>query len=142
MVLDDETGQCIPESQTAALAAYREARSTASVTQSTFYQDEAMMGFTFAPPRVRWGIFYKEELDLLFVTITLFEVKAGVDFGLGVGFRLPAEVTVSNLPGASIMAESSVDLQTKIMPRDFTVQDYTDFCLTQDPPMGNAAYCS
>jgi len=138
MVLDEETGQCIPDEQVAALEQYR--ANAAPITNATAMNTYAMMGFTFAPPRVRWGIFYKEELDLFFFTITLFEVKAGYDFGLGLGFRLPSEVAVLNLPGASILAEQDLSLFTEIQPVNFEAQDYRDFCAVNQ--MGNTAYCN
>ena len=50
---------------------------------------------TFAPPRVRWGLFRHDEVCFWFFgCFTLFEAKIGFDFGIGLGFRLPVEVTV------------------------------------------------
>jgi len=141
MVLDDETGQCVPEDQVEGLQAYRATLLAQKVTKATLtQQDYAMMGFTFAPPRVRWGLFYKEELDLWFVTITLFEVKIGFDFYIGLGFRLPAEVKVLNIPQTSILAEEQFTPLTELQPENFTAQQYRDFCTTQS--MGNADFCN
>lgn len=141
MVLDDETGQCVPEDEVEGLQAYRSAIRAQTVTKVTLtQQDYAMMGFTFAPPRVRWGLFYKEELDLWFVTITLFEVKIGYDFSIGVGFRLPVEVNVLNIPQTSILAEEQFTPLTELQPENFTAQQYRDFCTGQS--MGNADFCN
>ena len=133
-MLDEPTGQCIPDEQVEALADYRSV-----ATGETSLTQYAMMGFTFAPPRVRWGLFYREELDLWFVTITLFEAKIGYDFALGVGFRLPMAVEVSNLPETSILAEQDLDLVSEVRPENFSVQQYEDFCA--DNGLGDSQYC-
>jgi hypothetical protein len=66
MVLDTESGQCVREEQAEALAAFRDGRLDEMLQSSngSSVNPYTLMGFTFAPPRVRWGIFYKEELDL------------------------------------------------------------------------------
>ncbi len=138
-VFDDLTGQCILETQESALQAYRATMSMAPAELDGSLKNYAMMGFTFAPPRVRWGLFYKEELDLYFFTITLFEAKIGYDFALGVGFRLPVEVEVSNLPLDSILAGQHLNPVSEVRPENFSVQQYKDFCTNN--AMGNAAYC-
>ena len=92
-----------------------------------------------APPRLRWGLFYEEQLDLWFVTITLFEAKVGYDFALGVGFRLPVEVEVGNLPAESVPAEQDLDLVAEVRPLDFDAQQYEAFCT--DHALGNSDYC-
>lgn len=139
-VLDSESGQCVAEEQAAALAAfYRGEVNTASTLMARQTPPPyTLMGFTFSPPRVRWGLFYKEEIDLWLFTITLFEAKIGYDFAIGAGFRLPMEVSFENLP-ESVLAEESFDFSTQIQPLDFTANDYTQFCL--DHNMGDAAYC-
>ena len=139
-VLDEPTGQCIPEAQEAALADYRVSMQHSPTAQDISLNKYAMMGFTFSPPRVRWGVFYKEEIDLFFFTFTLFEAKIGYDFALGVGFRLPVQVTASNLPETSILAESNLDLVSRVSPENFSAQQYRTFCTEHG--MGDAAYCN
>jgi len=139
-VLDEPTGQCIPEDQEVALADYRASMQHSLTARDISLNKFAMMGFTFAPPRVRWGLFYKEEIDLFFFTFTLFEAKIGYDFALGVGFRLPVQVTASNLPEGSILAESDLDLVSRVSPENFSAQEYRTFCTERG--MGNSAYCN
>jgi hypothetical protein len=133
-VFDEETGQCVTESQVQSLADFR-----ARAMGETSMQEYALMGFTFAPPRIRWGLFYKEELDLWLFSITLIEVKLGYDFALGVGFRLPVGVEVSGIPDPAILAGSNLTLTSTVRPEDFTAAQYEDFCLARG--MGDASYC-
>lgn len=142
MVFDDDTGQCIAEAQVAALNSFRDSLEgdPAVALQSTSVDQYAMMGFTFAPPHVRWGLFYREELDLWFFTITLYDIKIGYDFGIGAGFRLPVEVTVMNLPDVSILAEGDLNLETELQPVNFSAEDYRSFCAVNQ--MGDAAFCN
>ena len=139
-VLDEPTGQCIPEDQEAALADYRVSMKHSLTAQDMSVDKYAMMGFTFAPPRVRWGLFYKEEVDLFFFTLTLFEAKIGYDFALGVGFRLPVQVTASSLPDTPILAESDFDMVANVWPENFSAQQYRAFCTERG--MGDTAYCN
>jgi hypothetical protein len=140
MELDDATGQCIESTQVTALAQARAQLLAPAATGSV--RDDAMMGFTFVPPRVRWGLFYKEEVCFWFFgCFTLFEAKIGFDFNIGVGFRLPVEVNVSGVPAAPVLAGSQVALDSTLMPLDFSAAEYESFCLGQSPPMGDPAYC-
>ncbi len=141
MELDDETGQCIDSARVGDLAAAR-AQALAAAGTSRL-RDDAMMGFTFAPPRVRWGLFRHDEVCFWFFgCFTLFEAKIGFDFGIGLGFRLPVEVTVDGVPTEPVLAGSRIDgLETTLLPLDFDRAQYEAFCLGQDPPMGDAAWC-
>jgi hypothetical protein len=142
MQLDDVTGQCVPDEQVDELKAFRatHAMSAASITGVTVDDEYVMMGFTFAPPSIRWGLFYTEEVCFWFFgCFTLFEAKIGYDFGLGVGFRLPMKATVSDLPEGPIVAEDLMELSTNIESENFSAQQYRDFCDHYD--MGDTAFC-
>jgi hypothetical protein len=141
MELDDLTGLCVDSAQVAALA---EARAEAAAAPGTgSVRHDVMMGFTFAPPRVRWGLFRHDEVCFwIFGCFTLFEAKIGFDFSIGLGFRLPAEVTVTGVPTTPVLAGGKVEgLETTLMPLDFDKARDQAFCLGQTPPMGDPAYC-
>jgi len=103
-----------------------------AVSGSTSQSRLAMMGFTFAPPVVQWGIRVREEvcIDLGFwdFCFEIFYARIGYEFDLATGLRLPVEVDVSDIPDPSVLAGSEVTLGTQIRPLDFTVGDYRQFC--------------
>ena len=103
--------------------------------QTTSVTKQAMMGFTFAPPEIRWGIFYEEDVcvDLLFTDFcfTAFAARIGYDFDLGVGLRLPVELNISEVPSPKALAQSQTILKPVLEPKDFTAADYKQFCLDQ-----------
>ena len=92
---------------------------------------------------MRWGLFRHDEVCFWFFgCFTLFEAKIGFDFGIGLGFRLPVEVTVSGVPTTPVLAGGKVEgLETTLLPLDFDAAQYEAFCRGQTPPMGDAAYC-
>lgn len=103
--------------------------------QTTSVTKQAMMGFTFAPPEIRWGIFYEEEacIDLVFTDFcfTAFAARIGYDFDLGVGLRLPVELNISQVPSPSALAQQQFTLKPQLEPVDFTAAQYKQFCLNE-----------
>lgn len=97
-----------------------------SVSTST---ERAMMGFTFAPPVLKWGYSLVEEACIpLIGCVELIAARVGYEFDVAAGLRLPIEVKVSEIP-AEVTAEDSLKLPTGIEPLDFTVEDYKSFCM-------------
>ncbi|MFB5631130.1 MAG: hypothetical protein ACE5RN_06055 [Nitrosopumilaceae archaeon] len=101
-----------------------------------------IMGFTFAPPNIKWGIDYKKEscfgpLKIFGVTIiprfciTLLAVFIGYDFGVAVGLRLPVGVEVSAIPERT-RPQKIINLASSVTPKDFSAQEYETLCNNND----------
>jgi len=101
-------------------------------------EKNVIMGFTFAPPNLKWGIDYKKEacfpaIKLFGHTITpsfcmtVFAVFIGYDFGIALGIRLPIAVEVTTIPN-NRRAEQTFTLKSKVTPLDFTAKQYFDVC--------------
>jgi len=101
-------------------------------------EKNVIMGFTFAPPNLKWGIDYKKEacfpaIKLFGHTITpsfcitVFAVFIGYDFGIALGLRLPIAVEVTTIPN-NRRAEQTFTLKSKVTPLDFTAKQYFDLC--------------
>lgn len=100
--------------------------------------DEAMMGFTFAPPVIEWGYKIEEEACVDIPAIgevcaEVFFARVGYEFNIAAGLRLPIQVTIEDLPDEGTpppyaRAETQATLTSKIEPLDFTAQQYKDFC--------------
>lgn len=99
-------------------------------TTSSFEAD-VMMGFTFAPPRVRWGYEYSEDvcIDLFFDEwcFTIISVWFGYDFDLSVGLRLPATLVIPAVP-EDVLASTSLRFNPTIAPKDYSYAEYVKFC--------------
>ena len=111
----------------------RDALNNSGVTTgSTTVSKNAMMGFTFAPPEIKWGYDYEEDacIDLIFTSFcfTVFAAHIGYDFELGVGLRLPVQLDIDGVPSPEILAQSQAILKPKLTPVDFSAADYKQFC--------------
>ncbi len=96
--------------------------------------EQVMMGFTVAPPVLKWGPTIEEYacVDLPFLGETCVEIffaRVGYEFDMAVGLRLPMEVSVSEIPQPTTLAGREVTLQSMIQPLDFTAKQYKDFCV-------------
>ncbi len=104
--------------------------------------EQVMMGFTVAPPVLKWGPKIEEyacvDLPLVGeVCVEVFYARVGYEFDMAVGLRLPMEVSVTEVPQPTALAGTEKTLQTTIQPLDFTARQYKDFCvrhkLDQEP---------
>ncbi len=94
---------------------------------------QVMMGFTFAPPVLKWGPTIEEyacvDLPLLGeVCVEVFFARIGYEFDVALGLRLPMEVQVSQVPAPSAPAGEPFTLRTTLQPLDFTARQYREFC--------------
>ncbi len=100
--------------------------------------DDILFGFTIAPPDMKWGIDYSEEVctprvRVLGVTIipafclVIFAVFLGYHISFAVGLRLPVTVITEAIP-SRLLAEDDFRLKTTIVPRDFTAAEYRQVC--------------
>jgi hypothetical protein len=108
----------------------------------------AIMGFTFAPPKVGWHIEYSEQacIDLIFddFCFTIFSAWVGYEIDIAAGLRLPVEFKLETVPEAeAITTKAIAGRLQKVKPvleaADFSVADYLDFCNMQDNPRGSFA---
>jgi len=102
------------------------------------FEQNMIMGFTFAPPNIKWGIDYSKDacfgpVKVFGVTIiprfciVVFAVFLGYNFGIAVGLRLPLTVNVVAIPNR-VRAEEEFTIQTTVTPQDFDAKDFFDFC--------------
>jgi hypothetical protein len=122
-----EEDRCLipPPGQDGALAAL--AVRTSSGGAATV-ADYAMMGFTFAPPVLKWGIFEVDRVCIFGFCFEIFALKFGYEFELAAGLRLPVKVTVTDIPSPEVVVEKEATMTASLEPVDFKVSDYTAFC--------------
>ena len=106
----------------AALAVRTSSGGTATLT------DYAMMGFTFAPPVLKWGIFEVDRVCVFGFCFEIFALKFGYEFELAAGLRLPVKVTVNDIPSPQVVVEQERTMTASLEPMDFKVSDYINFC--------------
>ena len=94
-----------------------------------------LMGFTFAPPVLKWGYKIDEEVcvDLGFGTVCaeIFFARIGYEFDVAAGLRLPVQVELTELPdnaAPGALAESMPVIRTTLEPKDFSVGDFKKIC--------------
>ncbi len=103
--------------------------------------DNILFGFTIAPPDMKWGIDYSEEVctpavKLFGKTIipsfclVILAVFIGYHISFAVGLRLPVTVTTRAIP-TRLLAQDDFRLETELVPKDFTYQEYFDLCEDQ-----------
>ena len=97
-------------------------------------EDQVMMGFTVAPPAIKWGPKIEEFACADFpilgeVCVEIFFARLGYEFDAAVGLRLPMEIEVTEIPDPQAIAGDEVTLETTIQPLDFTAKQYRDFCI-------------
>ena len=98
-------------------------------TNSTAAQtDEAMMGFTFAPPVYKWGVNVKEDVCIFGFCFEIFAFRFGYEFDFAAGLRLPVKVTLADIPSPSVNAQETKTLRATMEPLDFSVGQYKAFC--------------
>jgi hypothetical protein len=106
----------------AALAVRTSSEGTATVA------DYAMMGFTFAPPVLKWGIFEVDRACIFGFCFEIFALKFGYEFELAAGLRLPVKVTVTDIPSPQVAVEQERTMTASLEAVDFKVSDFTAFC--------------
>ena len=101
-----------------------------SMLNSISISNQAMMGFTFAPPVIEWGWKIEEEACIFGFCFEIFFARVGYEFDLGVGLRLPVEMNAVpqvNWPD-DVWAQDDFSFETSIKPLDFSTADYLAFC--------------
>jgi hypothetical protein len=87
---------------------------------------DAMMGFTFAPPALEWGI--NETWRVCFIwCVDVLSIRFGYEFDVAAGLRLPVRVTIDGIPEEALAGQTRT-LNTSLEPLDYTVGEYTRFC--------------
>lgn len=126
---DEDNGVCVTDDAGIKSARGGVARHAVGTTCTSTDECEvdAMMGFTFAPPVLEWGVRIEEEACFLGVCAELFFARIGYEFDFAVGLRLPVGVHFEGVPD-SVRAEDMLDLQTSLEPKDYTVAEYKAFC--------------
>lgn len=109
------------------------ASTAASVSGGTL-KEQVMMGFTVAPPVIKWGPKIEEyacaDLGIFGeVCVEVFFARLGYEFDAAVGLRLPMELEVHKVPDPRAVAGEEATLETTIQPLDFTAKQYKDFCI-------------
>lgn len=92
----------------------------------------ALMGFTWALPKVEWGIDESQEACILGFCFEVFALRFGYDFDLAFGLRLPVKVEVTTPEGTAVTsatAEQEKNYIAKLTPVDFTAKQYKEFCV-------------
>ncbi len=122
-----EEDRCLipPPGQEGALAAL--AVRTSSGGAATV-ADYAMMGFTFAPPVLKWGINEVDRVCIFGFCFEIFALRFGYEFEIAAGLRLPVKVTVTDIPSPQIEVEQESTMTASMEAVDFKVSDYTAFC--------------
>lgn len=99
-----------------------------NVAGSDTVVDYAMMGFTFAPPVLKWGINEVDRVCIFGWCFEVFALRFGYEFEVAAGLRLPVEVTISDIPTPRVVVEQERELTAALKAADFKVKDYVNFC--------------
>lgn len=135
-------GECVSRLSNDSLVQFAFSKAMAAETES-FDRDQqtpVLMGFTFAPPVIKWGHTVKEEVcaDVPLVgevCAEVFYARIGYEFDIAAGLRLPLQVELTELPPASapgVLAESMPVIRTSLEPTDFTVGQFKDICINNN----------